>query len=167
MSFQVSSVDDYDFSGSNAGAAETIPMKAGHVKKGGYIMMNKRPCKVSEIQISKPGKHGSSKCRIFAKEIFTGLKHEDTMPSHETVSVPSITLTDFSVIHIEGGFLSLMDDHGLVREDLALPNYPSCYAEELEEFIKHAEETGVDVRVTVLGACSHEQIMSHKLQDQE
>lgn len=43
-------LNDYDFSGTDAGASHTIPSEAGQIRKGGYIVIKGHPCKVrSEI----------------------------------------------------------------------------------------------------------------------
>ena len=48
----------------DAGASLTRPELAGQIKKGGFILMDKKhPCEVLEIKHSKTGKHGKAKCR--------------------------------------------------------------------------------------------------------
>ncbi len=38
---------DHDFTGADAGASNTYPIRAGEVKKGGYVVIKDHPCKVS------------------------------------------------------------------------------------------------------------------------
>lgn len=40
-------LNDYDFTGTDAGASHTIPSEAGQIRKGGYIVIKGHPCKVS------------------------------------------------------------------------------------------------------------------------
>ena len=48
----------------DAEASLTRPELAGQIKKGGFILMDKKhPCEVLEIKHSKTGKHGKAKCR--------------------------------------------------------------------------------------------------------
>merc|ERR1711934_607252 len=56
-------VEDKDYSVANAaaGASKTVPIRAGEVRKGGYVMLKGKPCKVVEVSISKTGKHGHAK----------------------------------------------------------------------------------------------------------
>ena len=61
----------------DSGAADTYPIQAGQIHKGGYIMIKGRPCKVSEVKSSKTGKHGHAKCHFYATDIFTGKTMED------------------------------------------------------------------------------------------
>ena len=45
------------FESADAGASETFPMEAGQIKKGGYICIKNRPCKVVSISTSKSCKY--------------------------------------------------------------------------------------------------------------
>ena len=56
--------EDYDFEGGEAGASDAVPIEAGQIRKGGYMVIKGRPCKVSEVSHSKTGKHGSAKCNF-------------------------------------------------------------------------------------------------------
>ena len=35
-----------EFESTDAGASDSVPMQVGSVKKGGFMVMNGRPCKV-------------------------------------------------------------------------------------------------------------------------
>jgi translation initiation factor 5A len=47
--------------------------EAGRMQPGKYLMMKdeKYPCKVTQFNTAKPGKHGSAKAMIMGKDIFT------------------------------------------------------------------------------------------------
>ncbi len=153
------SVDDYDFSGSDAGAAETYPIEAGQIRKGGLMMINGQPCKVSDVSTSKTGKHGSAKCNFTAYNIFNNKKLEDMLPSTQGTTAPNISRKEYTLVDInDEGFMTLMDEEGSTREDLKLPEYPDNYARELRE--KFGE--GKQLILTVLKAVGHEQVMAHK-----
>lgn len=64
------------FESADAGSSHTYPMEGGQIRKGGYIMIKGRPCKVSDVSTSKTGKHGHAKCHFVAIDIFTGKKME-------------------------------------------------------------------------------------------
>ena len=83
------------FDTADAGASETIPMEAGQIKKGGYICIKGRPCKVVSISTSKTGKHGHAKCNFVATDIFTGKKLEDIVPSSHGTTVPNVFKTEY------------------------------------------------------------------------
>ena len=44
------------------------------LKVGRYMMVDETPCKIMEINLSKPGKHGEAKARIVAIGIFDSQK---------------------------------------------------------------------------------------------
>ena len=58
------------FEKTDAGASAVIPMEAGQIRKGGYIMIKDHPCKVSDVSTSKTGKHGHAKVHMVALDIF-------------------------------------------------------------------------------------------------
>lgn len=60
------------------------------LRKGSYIMINDVPCIVKSIDISKTGKHGSSKARIEAIGLLDNKKRVIVKPGHESIQVPII-----------------------------------------------------------------------------
>merc|ERR1711935_978117 len=92
--------EDYNIETTDAGASATIPMEAGQIKKGGYIMIKGKPCKVLNISVSKTGKHGHAKCNFNAVDIFTGKKLEDMVPSSHGTTVPVVNRTEWEIIDI-------------------------------------------------------------------
>ena len=122
------------FDTADAGASETIPMEAGQIKKGGYICIKGRPCKVVSISTSKTGKHGHAKCNFVATDIFTGKKLEDIVPSSHGTTVPNVFKTEYSLLDIsDEDYLSLMDSNGEVREDLKMPDHPDELVEQIRK----------------------------------
>lgn len=110
------------FETADAGSSHTFPMQAGNIRKGGYIVIKGRPCKVSDVSTSKTGKHGHAKCHFVAIDIFTNKRLEDLTPSSHNCEVPHVTREDYSLLDIsDDGFLSLMDDSGNDKSDLRLP----------------------------------------------
>ena len=152
-------VDNYDFSGTDAGASLTIPMEAGQIRKGGHIVIKGKPCKVVNVSTSKTGKHGHAKCNFTAIDIFTGKKYEDIVPSTHNTSVPNVTRTEFTLINIEEDFMTLMDEEGTCREDLKLPPNPEGFAEEIKGLFEKGDK---EYKVTVLAAMGIEQVVAIK-----
>ncbi|CAM9526635.1 unnamed protein product, partial [Sphacelaria rigidula] len=102
-------LNDYDFSGTDAGASHTIPSEAGQIRKGGYIVIKGHPCKVVNVSTSKTGKHGHAKANFTATDIFTGKKLEDVIPSTHTTSVPVVRRNEYQLLDIsDDGFCSLL-----------------------------------------------------------
>mmetsp|Transcript_23039 Transcript_23039/g.54397 ORF Transcript_23039/g.54397 Transcript_23039/m.54397 type:complete len:158 (+) Transcript_23039:124-597(+) len=151
--------DDYHIESTDAGASLTIPMEAGQIKKGGYMMIKGKPCKVLSISVSKTGKHGHAKCNFTAVDIFTGKKLEDMIPSTHGTEVPIVNRADWEIIDIEGDELTLMDEGGNQKTDLNLPTYPDEMAEQIREAWDEGNNT---VMVTVQGAVAIEQVVAFK-----
>jgi len=151
--------DDYHIESTDAGASLTIPMEAGQIKKGGYMMIKGKPCKVLSISVSKTGKHGHAKCNFTATDIFTGKKLEDMIPSTHGTTVPIVNRADWEIIDIEGEELTLMDEAGNQKTDLNLPTYPP----EMADQIRDAWDEGANtVIVTVQSAVNIEQVIAFK-----
>jgi len=151
---------EYAIDNADAGASETIPMEAGQIKKGGYMMIKGRPCKILSISVSKTGKHGHAKCNFTATDIFTGKKLEDMVPSTHGTTVPIVSKADWEIIDIsEDGELTLMDEGGNQKVDLNLPNIPEGFGEE----IRSAWDDGANtIMVTVQSAVGEEAVISFK-----
>ncbi len=94
------------------------------IKTGKYIMIDGTPCKVVELEHSKPGKHGSAKVRITAIGIFDGSKKTLLSPSHGDVEVPVITKKRAQVVSVTGSTVQLMD----------LENYETFESDIKEDF---------------------------------
>jgi translation initiation factor 5A len=50
-----------DIHTAGAGSSDTYPEQCSKMRKGGYVMIKGRPCKVVETSTSKTGKHGHAK----------------------------------------------------------------------------------------------------------
>merc|ERR1711887_300561 len=136
--------DDLDFNQGDSGASATFPMQCSALRKGGFVMIKNRPCKIVEMSTSKTGKHGHAKVHLVALDIFTGKKLEDICPSTHNMEVPNVKRRDFQLIDIEDGFLSLMDDGGEIRDDLKVPE------NEIGEEILEQHNDGQEMLCTVL-----------------
>ncbi|KAL7497465.1 hypothetical protein ACHAWT_007436 [Skeletonema menzelii] len=152
--------NEYNIESADAGASETIPMEAGQIKKGGFIMIKGKPCKVLNISVSKTGKHGHAKCNFTAVDIFTGKKLEDMVPSSHGTTVPVVSRTEWEIIDIgEDGELTLMDEGGDQKTDVNLPSYPETMAQEIRDAWAEGEN---QVGVTVQAAVGIEQVIAYK-----
>mmetsp|Transcript_41292 Transcript_41292/g.50224 ORF Transcript_41292/g.50224 Transcript_41292/m.50224 type:complete len:160 (+) Transcript_41292:92-571(+) len=155
----MSDSEQYVIESGDAGASATIPMEAGQIKKGGYMMIKGKPCKVLSISVSKTGKHGHAKCNFLATDIFTGKKYEDMIPSTHGTTVPIVNRSDWELIDIEGDEVTLMDEGGNQKTDLNLPTYPDGMADDITNAWNGGENS---VIVTVQAAVGIEQIISWK-----
>tara|TARA_R110002050_G_scaffold231465_1_gene367323 strand:+ start:662 stop:1009 length:348 start_codon:yes stop_codon:yes gene_type:complete len=110
---------DAEFESVQDTAAKTIPSQASAIKKGGYVVIKNRPCKVVETSTSKTGKHGHAKVHFVALDIFTNKKMEDICPSTHNMEVPVVNRKEYQLIDItDDDFLSLLLDSGETKDDL-------------------------------------------------
>merc|ERR1711998_684213 len=49
--------DEFQVNTGDAGAAATVSVEAGQIRKGGHIMIKGKACKVKDVSTSKTGKH--------------------------------------------------------------------------------------------------------------
>ena len=82
---------------------------AGSLQKGNYVVMDGVASIVSEVNISRPGKHGHAKVRIKAQDIITGSTKEVVKPGHDNVEVPIILKKRGQILSIDGDTIELMD----------------------------------------------------------
>ena len=104
------------------GGSHTYPITAGELKKGSYVCIDKRPCKVTDVSFAKTGKHGHAKASIVAIDIFNNKKYEDSQPSSHNMSVPNVVKKDYVLISCDkDGFCTVQieDDY---RTDLKIPS---------------------------------------------
>ncbi len=82
---------------------------ATEARTGVTVLVGGEACTVRSNDISKTGKHGASKCRIEAIEIFTGKKKVIAVPGHERFEVPHIDKRKAQVLNVGDVTASVMD----------------------------------------------------------
>merc|ERR1712178_496115 len=135
--------EDFEINEGDAGASLTHMVEAGQIRKGGYIMIKGKACKVKDVSTSKTGKHGHAKCKFAASCIFTGATCEELCPSTHSIDVPVVKKTDWMIQGIQDDtYVLLMDDEGNMREDLQLPNvaYTTDDDNKFSELIKECSD---------------------------
>merc|ERR1712224_288195 len=93
--------ENFDIETTDAGASLTVSVEAGQIRKGGYIMIKGKACKVRDVSVSKTGKHGHAKCKFAASDIFTGATCEELCPSTHSIDVPVVKKTDWQIQGIQ------------------------------------------------------------------
>ena len=154
----MSSGEEIDkFESGAAGAALTVPIRAGEIKKGMMcILKDDKPCKVLEVTTSKTGKHGHAKAKIVGVDIFTGKKYIDVHPTSHNISAPVVQTSTYLLTDIEDDYCSLMTDDGeMLDETIPLPSVSDAATDEdkkLSEDIMAAFENGDEINLTVTRA---------------
>jgi translation initiation factor 5A len=90
------------------------------IKVGRFILIDGIPCKVVDIEISSPGKHGHAKMRVTAIGVFDGQKKTLLQPSHADVQVPVIKKSKAQVVSVSGEMVQLMDSETYEVYDLRI-----------------------------------------------
>lgn len=100
------------------------PADLGSLKEGSYVIIDSEPCKVVEVEKSKPGKHGSAKVRLTAISVFTGGKKSyiGTVDTH--IEVPMIDKRAAQVISTTPTTVQLMDLQSFEVTETATPTEP-------------------------------------------
>ncbi|MGC8923870.1 MAG: translation initiation factor IF-5A [Candidatus Micrarchaeia archaeon] len=91
------------------------------LKPGKYVMIDGEPCKVVEVESSKPGKHGSAKMRVVGIGIFDSQKRTLFGSVDDDVEVPVIERKRGQVITVSGSSAQIMDTSTYESFDIAIP----------------------------------------------
>ena len=107
------------------------PTELGSLKIGSYILLpvsdqpTGDPCRITEYDTSKPGKHGAAKARVVGVGVFDGQKRPHVGPVSMQVHVPLIDKRAGQIISVTGSNFQLMDsetfetlDADLVDEEI-------------------------------------------------
>ncbi|MEK6974289.1 MAG: translation initiation factor IF-5A [Nanoarchaeota archaeon] len=93
----------------------------GSLKVGSYVIVDGAACVVKNIQISKPGKHGSTKARIEAVGIVDEQKRIFIKPTSDRVEVPIIEKKNAQVLSIHGNIANVMESETYETFDIDIP----------------------------------------------
>ncbi|MDN5358196.1 MAG: translation initiation factor [Candidatus Diapherotrites archaeon] len=116
--------------------------KAGRIKPGQWVLIDGAVCRVTDVQVSSPGKHGSAKVRITAIGVFDGQKRQMLKPSGADVEVPIIKRKYAQVLAVMGDQVQVMDLESYETYELPIPE---------EEDIASKLEPGVEVEIMEAG----------------
>ena len=116
------------------------PTELGSLKVGSYILLpvsdqpTGEPCRITEYETSKPGKHGSAKARIVAVGIYDGQKRPHVGPVSMQIHVPLIDKRTGQIISIVGSKIQVMDSETFETIDVDIIN------EELEGTLEQGKD---------------------------
>ena len=154
-------MSENEFEQGESGALNTELAEAGRMKPGSYIIMKEQwPCKVTAFSTAKPGKHGSAKAMITAKDIFTDKQYEETFGTGDMIPRPIVTKTESTCLcYDDDGKMDIMLADGTMKEDLNLPT--ESHLSEVVVNIKRIIDAGTkECLVTVQKWGEKEQVVS-------
>merc|ERR1712032_345351 len=131
--------DDNQFEVTDAGASNTELVEAGRRKPGSLIIMKEQwPCKVTQFSTAKPGKHGSAKAMITAKDIFTDKQYEETFGTGDMIPAPIVEKQELNAMsYDDDDMLCMLMPDGDLKEDCRIPteSHLSDIAKRIKEII--------------------------------
>ena len=93
----------------------------GGLQKGNYVVVDGAACRVSDTQVSRPGKHGHAKVRLTAVGLVDGKKRIVVMPGHDNIEVPIVEKKTAQILSIQGDVANVMDSESYETFDLKIP----------------------------------------------
>ena len=84
-------------------------VQVSKLKPGRYILIDDEPCRIANITVSSPGKHGSAKARIAAVGIFDGKVRSIVKPTSAEVDAPIIDKRTGQIIALTPDTVQPMD----------------------------------------------------------
>ena len=99
----------------------TKMQSVGELQKGSYIVLEGAACRVVDMQVSRPGKHGHAKVRLTAIGLVDEKKRVAVMPGHDNVEVPIVEKKAAQVLSIQDDTANVMDSETYETFDLNIP----------------------------------------------
>ena len=87
----------------------TKMQSVGSLQKGSYIVLEGAACRVVDMQVSRPGKHGHAKVRLTAVGLVDDKKRIVVMPGHDNVEVPIVEKKTAQVLSVQEDTANVMD----------------------------------------------------------
>ena len=117
------------------------PIELGSLKIGSYILLpvsdqpTGEPCRITEYDTSKPGKHGAAKARIVGIGVFDDQKRPHVGPVSMQVHVPLIDKRPGQIISMTDSNIQVMD----------METFETIDVDMVEEEIKGKLEQGQEI----------------------
>ncbi|MBI4981064.1 translation initiation factor IF-5A [Candidatus Woesearchaeota archaeon] len=106
----------------------------GGLKKGDTIIIDDAACKVTDLSVSRPGKHGHAKVNMMAVGLLDGKKRNLVLPGHDKVEAPIIEKKNAQILSIlPGNKANVMDSATYETFEMDIP-------EELQAELKEGME---------------------------
>ncbi len=97
-------------------------VSVGNLKEGNLVILDNVACKVVDVKVSKPGKHGHAKVNLTAVGLLDEKKRNVVMPGHDNIEVPIIDKRSAQVLSIANEVANVMDAETFETFDLKIPD---------------------------------------------
>lgn len=101
--------------------ADIKHVSVSSLQKGKYCIIEGAPCIVSDVKISRPGKHGHAKVNLMAVGMLDGKKRNAIMPGHDMIESPVIEKRNAQVLSVTGEVANVMDSESFETFDMDIP----------------------------------------------
>ena len=118
-------------------------VKIGALKEGGFVLIENTVCQIKSIEKSKPGRHGSSKSRISAFDIFSGQKRNLLKPSSADAEVPIIKRSAAQVVAVMDETMQIMDMQSYETMDVAKPEISGLASGVQVEYMRYGSNVKI------------------------
>ncbi len=92
------------------------------LQKGKSVVIDGVACTVTDVSISRPGKHGHAKVNLTAVGMIDGKKRNIIMPGHDKIAVPIIENKTAQVLSVSDNVANVMDVESYETFDLTIPD---------------------------------------------
>jgi len=94
----------------------------GSLQKGKSVVIDGVACIVTDVSVSRPGKHGHAKVNLTATGMIDDKKRNIVMPGHDQIPVPIIENKTGQVLSVSGDVANVMDTESYETFDLVIPS---------------------------------------------
>ena len=91
------------------------------LQKGKSVVIDGVACTVSDVSVSRPGKHGHAKVNLTAVGMIDGKKRNIIMPGHDKIPVPVIENKSAQILSVSGDMVNVMDTESYETFDIKVP----------------------------------------------
>lgn len=136
------------------GEIEYVTMNELHI--GNHMVIKDKPCKITELNVSKTGKHGAAKAVVTGKDIFTEKKYSNTYSTSEKVQVPIIKNETYQLNNIDDErYLDLLAESGEQVSHMKLK-----WDNDVERDLVAAFENGKSLEVRITSSMGEYKVQS-------
>ena len=96
-------------------------VNVGSLKKGDTVIIDEAACKITDVSISKPGKHGHAKVNLTAVGLLDGKKRNIVMPGHDKMDAPIIEKKSAQILSVIGTKANVMDTETYETFEMDIP----------------------------------------------
>lgn len=96
-------------------------VSVGGLKKGDTIIIDEAPCKITDVAISRPGKHGHAKVNLTAVGVLDNKKRNIVLPGHDKIDVPIIEKKSAQILSMVGNKANVMDTETYETFEMDIP----------------------------------------------